>query len=240
VLLDHQLEGGRLSGSSRAQALAERGISLDVLDDPYAARANFDEALRLLPDDAPLLGDAAANALMTGDFARSIELADRSLSLRPGDLPTQRTRAEAQYLSGDFAAAHATLATMLQDQAAVRSGYPIILLELARSRLSAAAGGASASYSDGDLPSEWPRPLVDHVLGRLDEDELIDHARSDRQNPSAAERLCEAYFYLGQRKLVEGDTQAAAKLFRKAMDQGITEYFEHAAARLELTRLDRR
>jgi hypothetical protein len=51
------------------------------------------------------------------------------------------------------------------------------------------------------------------------------------------ERLCEAYYHLGQVALARGDREEARRLFRLAAQQGSADTFEHHWARAELTRL---
>jgi lipoprotein NlpI len=50
--------------------------------------------------------------------------------------------------------------------------------------------------------------------------------------------LAESYFYLGQHYLTLGDKARAREYFEKARPLDVIIYTEHAAARLELQRLE--
>jgi hypothetical protein len=44
----------------------------------------------------------------------------------------------------------------------------------------------------------------------------------------------EAYFYIGEAYLADGDNRHAPEYFQKAVDQGVTEFYEDRASRNEL------
>jgi len=58
--------------------------------------------------------------------------------------------------------------------------------------------------------------------------------QSAKSGTPANERLCEAYFYLGEGYLADGDIRRAREYFQKSIDQGVTEFYEDGAARGEL------
>ena len=53
------------------------------------------------------------------------------------------------------------------------------------------------------------------------------------------EGVAEAYLYIGQYYLVNGDEKAAAGYFRKVVDTQITRFYEYTGAEVELRRLTR-
>jgi lipoprotein NlpI len=69
--------------------------------------------------------------------------------------------------------------------------------------------------------------MVDWARGRSDGDALLQAARNGK---TPSEHLCEAYYYLGERALLEGDTRQALSYYRKAVDQHVVEFVEHAWA----------
>lgn len=84
----------------------------------------------------------------------------------------------------------------------------------------------------------WPLPLFEALCGKRDWDDVI--AKADRAYTfDETMNACEAYFYTGQQKLLEGEKQQAAILFEKCMATGITNYIEFYMARTELQRLGR-
>ena len=71
--------------------------------------------------------------------------------------------------------------------------------------------------------------------GRIDQEELL---RSARHEDRGIERdnLAEAYFYLGQKALLEGRREEAARRFEESVEQGVTPFLEHKRALQELAK----
>lgn len=58
--------------------------------------------------------------------------------------------------------------------------------------------------------------------------------REPRARAVPAERLCEAYFCIGEKFNADGDAQSAAEYFRNPVDEGVTEFVEDEMARRRL------
>jgi len=235
VIMSRALEGGRLTMPLRAQALTARGVAYDNLGQWGNAAADFEEALKIAPDSKDTETGAAVNALSRNDAPRAIELADRVLAAEPKDFEALLTRAKAYYAAKQYPLAQRDLQEILKDRSAIRRGYPLILLYLTARRMGSDGKDVLAQYPSSDLPREWPRPLLDWASGKIDADGAVQSAKS---GVPANERLCETYFYLGEGYLADGDNRRAREFFQKAIDQGVTEFYEHAAARGELAAAD--
>ncbi len=84
----------------------------------------------------------------------------------------------------------------------------------------------------------WPGPVADLFLGRLATEEVLAAARDPfLDDQTQLEQTCEASFYAGQYALLTGDKEAAIRLFRAAVETGVTSFIEYDAARLALERL---
>ncbi len=84
----------------------------------------------------------------------------------------------------------------------------------------------------------WPGPIVNLFIGRITTDEVLEAAKDPfLDEATQVEQSCEAYFYAGQYALQNGDKAAAIRLFRAAVDTGVTSFIEYDAARLALVRL---
>lgn len=230
-LLSRALQGGRLSTPLRAQALTARGIAYDNLGQPEKAAPDFDEALKIAPDSKDVESAAAENALARNDPARAVELANRLLAADPKFSEARLTRAKARYAAKQYPEAQQDLQELLKDRSAIRNGYPLILLYLAARRTGSDGKDLLARYAESDLPKEWPRPLIDWANGKIGADDALQNAKSSK---SANEQLCEAYFYIGEGYLADGDNRRAREYFQKSVDQGISEFYEDGAARSEL------
>ncbi|RQP23031.1 DUF3857 domain-containing protein [Piscinibacter terrae] len=235
-VLSAQLDAGRLAPNLKAQALTARGIQYDNLGRYAEAAQDFKLALELAPDVPETLNGAAVNALQLKDYAVVMTLTGKVLARNPSDTEARNTRAVAAYFNRDYAAAMNDFDELLKDRAQVRRGYPLVWLALASRSGGIEMPKGSEAIPDEQLPSEWPRPLVDWARGKASVDAVIASAKA---GGSAAERLCEAYFYIGERYLAEGDTARAREFFQKSVDQGVTEFIEDGSSRLRLASLKR-
>ena len=103
----------------------------------------------------------------------------------------------------------------------------------------AAADEMIAVYAQDREPiddGDWPGRIVAFLLHDLTEGELLKAAQLSTQRPTA-ERLCEANFYVGSLRLVEGNRDGAVKAFRNCIKQGATGFYEHNSARSDLRTL---
>jgi lipoprotein NlpI/transglutaminase-like putative cysteine protease len=231
VVMTHALDAGRLSEPLRAQVLTIRGIDYDNMGDPGKAFADFNNALKIAPDSRDTESGAAVNALMRNDPSRAVDLADRLLAANPKDAEALFIRAKAHYAAKQYPLAQQDLREVLKDRSAVRRGFPLLFLYLTARRMGTDGKEALAQYPPGELPREWPRPLLDWAAGKTDADGAVQSARSGADNK---EQLCEAYFYIGESYLASGDERRAREYFHRSIDQGVTEFYEDGAARNEL------
>lgn len=237
LILNEQLASGRLAPRLRAEALLARGRLLDHLARGAAANADFTEALSLKPNDGEILGALAVNALLRGADDDAVRHADAALVASPTDLGPRYTRAFAQFHRADWAAARAELEQILQQRGEAERSYAPIWLYLTVRR---AGGDGAAALKDLPLarpdgrPS-WPAPVLDYLRGtaRLADAEAAAGV-SGAPDPG---RLCELYFYAGQKALLDGDPAQARRWFQQSVDTGVVEFNEHAMARRALARL---
>ena len=231
AMLSAILDAGRLSPPLRAQTLISRGVSYDHVDRRADARADFESALALTPDSISALNAAAENAVSTFELDRARSISSRVLKLKPTDTEALDIRARAEYFAGDMTAATADRKLMLDDRAEMRRGFPLIWLWLSTKQSGLDATRLADSYPREQWPTEWPRPLMDAMFGGQADDLALDAAKKSR---TPLEALCEAHFYLGEKYFAEGDLTRAREHWRKALQQGVTEYIEHSAASLRL------
>lgn len=77
--------------------------------------------------------------------------------------------------------------------------------------------------------------LVEVIAGRLDEQAFFQQVGSGvSSNKEMAQRLCEAYFYLGYRHKINGNLEQAIYYFRMTTTTNIHEFIEYKYALMEL------
>jgi lipoprotein NlpI len=231
MILTYALDGGRLSPSLMAQALVIRGVAYGNLGQFGKAQADFDQALKLAPASKDTLAAASVNAAARRDYPRAIELATQSLAADPKDSEALYNRAKAYYLSQQFFPARQDLDELLKDRSWVRRGYPVLMWYLTALHIGSDGTEALSRFSSSDLPSEWPRPLIDAAAGKIDSDAAL---LSAKNTEPANEHLCEAFFYLGEKLYAFGEDKRAVIYFENSINQGTTEFFEDWASHNEL------
>ena len=229
--LSAQIAAGRLSPTLEAQALTERGIQYDHLGKFSQAKDDFARALTLAGDVTETQNAAAVNALQLSDLDRSIELSNAVLQRVPNDSEALNNRALARYFKKDLTAARADLEALLKDRSAVRRGYPIVWLSMALRQSGQGTDALLSSYPRDQWPTDWPRPLLDMAVGAGTPDAVIDAAKAGKR---PLESLCEAYFFIAEKHLAEGDLKRANEYWRKVIDLGVVEFIEDGASRLRL------
>jgi lipoprotein NlpI len=75
------------------------------------------------------------------------------------------------------------------------------------------------------------------MLGELDEAALLAAADKEDIEP-LDEQQCEANYFIGMKRLMQGNKEGAREYLRKAAASSRKDYFECDFARVELARLD--
>jgi lipoprotein NlpI/transglutaminase-like putative cysteine protease len=230
-VLTAQIDSGRLPPALKAQALVARGIARDQLAQWEDAQRDFEAALTIAPQSLEALNGAAANAQSRGDLDRAILLASQVLQQQPRDGQALQLRALSHYLAGRVAQARQDWQSLLDDSQAVRRGYPLIWLALATQRDGQPLAPLAEKYPAANWPTDWPRPLLDAVFGRATVAAASDAAKASK---TPLEAQTEAFFYLGEKAALEGDTAKAREQWKRAVDLGVVEFVEYSSARQRL------
>lgn len=234
AVLTADLDSGYLNPRLRAQALVQRGIQRDHLGKEDEALADYDEALRLAPDDQETLSAAAVNAFMRADYARSRALGQKILQRAPADIDIHSTLGLTEYSSGDYQAAIGHWKAWLADDMSHARGYPALFLYLSNRHAGQDGAAAMQPYLSSLGAPEWPNQVVQWFAGTGSYDQALKAARAKPDDPS---RLCELYFYAGEKFLLDGDKAKAREYFRKSIDTGVVEFNEYSLAQRALAAL---
>jgi lipoprotein NlpI len=83
------------------------------------------------------------------------------------------------------------------------------------------------------VPDDWPSKIGLFLTGKISEADLLAAAA----NPSVKvdrEQHCEAWFYAGTKRLIDGDKPTAEDYYRKCIKTGITYFEEYQSAEAEM------
>jgi hypothetical protein len=98
-------------------------------------------------------------------------------------------------------------------------------------------GGHDSLLTAFALGTTWPRPLLDFVRGKDNEEAL---ARTILAMPDASARrtaLCEALYYAGEGALQHGDKPQALRYFRASVSMRVESFWENLAAQRRIEQL---
>ena len=169
--------------------------------------------------------------------AEALAHTEAALTARPQDAAPRYVRAYVHYFGDAPARARDELNLVLAQSGEAERGYAPIWLYLADRRAGGDGETAVSRHLEERPRSAWPHPVLDHLRGRLDVDALLRAARAAGTDPGPQ---VEAWFYAGQKALLDGDLARARKCFQEAQALGVVEYNEHGMALRALKSLVRR
>lgn len=237
LVLQEQIDGGRLSPKLKAQALVTLGGHLDHLDRPAEGQRAFEQAVALDHQNPDTHAGLATNALLRRADHDAITAADKAWALSSGQIGSRYTRAYAQYFAQDLTGARQTLTSLLSSRSEVERSYGPIWLYLAVRQggdHAQAQAALSGLVPEAQSPA-WPYPVLQYLRGNLSFDDAQAAARTGGK-PDPGQQ-CELYFFAGEKARLEGDVRQARRWFEMAVETKVAEFIEHAFARRRLAQL---
>ncbi len=135
---------------------------------------------------------------------------------------------------GEFAAAEPDFAEALK--ANPSDAYSALWLFLAQTR----AGKDGRSVLEQSLSriklTAWPGQAIELYLGAATPAAVLS-AADDKDGIKSRKQHCEAYFFLAEKALLEGDRAKAMNLFQQSLDTGAVTEMQYSGAQAELKRL---
>jgi tetratricopeptide (TPR) repeat protein len=217
-----------------------RAILREFMGDLPAAIADIDQAIAAQPKKT--LGHLRRAALLaeSGDYKEALKQFAHHRISDPTPV-FDETVAMAEYVAGDRAKAVALFQSAARDYAEndhdenmaafLRFNAAIIESELRGGDLAPIEAQDVSSRTDTMLPL-----LKQHRLGQMSDAELLDRVAGMTGGAARGNR-CDAYFSVGHRNALAGDTAAAKEGFRKTVEGCSPVTFEYHAAKAWLKQL---
>ena len=222
-------------------ALHQRGTAYAAAGDHTQALRDFDAALVIAPGRPEVLLDRAAARASGGDYEAALADVEHAILAAPAEAAPFRLRGRIRFEQGNYTAAASDF--VAADAAAQLKGrrdpYILLWLHMARLRSGAADVADFRQRLAGTDLDAWPGPIARHYLGEATIEATLAAAEAVPEGVQRNERLCEAYFYLGEAELAAGQVVAGEALLRKAVATDATWFTEWNTARAELARLPR-
>lgn len=235
-LLDEALASRVVDDRLRSDLRIERAVQLSYLGEKPLALTEIGKVLATMPERADALMTRAEIMARTGNYAESSQDIVRAQAAGADPLAVARLRGEVAYFTGDLTNAEAAWRELTSLAPAAERYYGLVWLALTKKK-KGEGGEAVAQELDTLGGNDWPRPIAEHLAGRLTESKLLESIGKEDPETSI-QRYCEAYFYLGQQALVAGRTAEAAEYFRKTINTDVQSFVEWQYATLELARMN--
>ena len=223
-----------------AAAYSNRGKAKQDKGELDGGIADYTRAIELDPRDAIARCNRGNAKLAKGDLDGALADYTRAIEIDPKYADAYFNRGNVQF---DMCSWNDALADYRKrcELDPSNQAYPRFYVWLTRARLNErdAATKELARYfaeRKTEQPEDWPSKIARLLTGDLSEDDFLKAAAS--KDPKIdREQKCEAYFYAGSRRLLEGDKIGAKVLFQKCIDTGVMNFTEYTSAAAELKRL---
>ena len=190
------------------EALYNRGLAHMVLDEPAAAIVDLNQAIAIEPDAATAYLSRAVRLLSQGNTEAALSDLQHFQQLAPHDP------------QADYAQLWIWIARNQQGKRAD-----------ADQELS-----ASLSQKWNAALGDWASQNARFLLGQISESDYLAAAVSTDPDKDLNQH-CEAWFYLGEKRLFAGDKTRATAAYRACLATGKVEFFEYMLAKAQLKTL---
>lgn len=231
------IQSGNLQGAQLAQALRDRGVAYNYVGDYTKALEDFSHAIELDLVNPQYYEDRAIVYLKLRDYARAGTDLDMVLGLDSKRATAFREKGRVASYQGDFDRAVLEFARALNNSRGEAAVYGALWLHIALARAGRPDPTSLQSIAVQLKPGQWPYPVVQMFLGQLSPEGVIKAAASPLASDDLM-RKCEAWFYVGEKYLIDGDAGKARAAFQSSVATGVTEFLEYDWAQEELERLN--
>ena len=237
--ISQQLSRKDIDIATRMQLIFERGIIYDSLGFKAFAQSDFSHLLSINPKVPDLYNFLGTYALRESDFDTALMSFNTILELDRNYAYAYLNRAIALYRTGHYYAAQQDAQKFyLYD---VNEPIRILWLYLIEKENDDKAA-LKLLQQRYDLMSDktiYGADIIAFYLGHISESKLMQNLQKGvENNRQLAERLCEAYFYLGKYYQSKGDNERAKMLFKYALANNIYNFVEHQQALYEMKLLE--
>ncbi|MCE2593731.1 lipoprotein NlpI [Motilimonas cestriensis] len=234
IRLGQMINSPDVDSEKLAVLFYERGATYDQLGMTSLARFDFNQAIKVKPDFAEAYNYLGVYLTQMQEFDESFEAFDSVLELQPDHQYAYMNRGIALSYAGAHELAVADLKTFVSFEPA--EPYRNIWLYLAEQHVSPEAAMARLKANQAKYQTaDWGWRIADFYTGKIDEATYISSlSQGIENNQSLAERLCEAYFYLGKWYQAQGNDVLAASFYKLSLSNNVYEFIEHKYALLEL------
>jgi len=219
-----------------------RGLARHSKAELDGAIADYNQAVQLDPKNALAFFNRGLIRMQKDDIDGAIVDSTRALELDSHLIQSYYDRGLGRLAKGAVDGALIDMKTFCQ--LAPQDGYTdyarlyIWLIQTQQSQLAEANQELTAAMNSGwnGAPDSMVTRIGEFLLGQIGEDDLIKAAASAIPIKDQGQR-CEAWYFIGMRKLEAGDRDAAIAALRKCVDTQKVDYCEYILAQEQLKAL---
>lgn len=235
--LTQLLQEGELDTAKQLLAHYRRGIVYDALGLPILALLDMNEAIEIDPSFVEAWHYMGIYYAQHTNYNSAYEAFDNVIELDPEHDYVYLNRGIAFYYDERYELALSDFADYyFQDP---QDAFRTLWYYFAAYELDPGRAQEQLQEQSKSLPEQtWATVLTKIFTDEYSEAEVLSLVvQGLESHEELIERLCEAYFYLGKRASMAGNTPAAIKYFKLALMSNVYAYLEHRAARIELYNL---
>ena len=228
-----------LDMQQRARLFYQRGLIYDRMGLTAHSRYDFTQAINADPAFAVAYNSLGLYLLLGQSYDEAFESFDSALELSPEMHFSYLHRAAALYQVRRFSLASEDIEQFYLS--AKDDPYRILWRFIINSKIEKAdALNALQQENKAGSDNRYAWSMIDVIAGRVTEKDFfatVSHGVTT--NKELAQRLCEAYFYLGHWHKLAGNLNKAIYYFRLSTATNIHEFIEYKYALIELSAIQR-
>jgi lipoprotein NlpI len=227
-----------LADRAKAERLFESGVNKASDGDRAGAIADYTSAIKVDPKNVNAYNNRGTEKQNAGDVAGALADLSRAIEINPLEPDPYYNRGTIYFLKHDWKRALSDLRRHDELNEEDEDAPPLIWAIQARlGEKEAADRGLSSFVADHPAQTNAFYTEIDNfLLGKMSEQDLLAAADSIQERP---DQQCEAWYYAGLKRLLNGDKAGAAEAFRKAIATGEKTTNEYDFAEAELKDLGR-
>lgn len=235
VQLSARIESGEAEGARLAELFRDRGVARSYLTQYAEALEDFNRAIELDQVNAQYYEDRAITFLKLREFKQAGTDLDMVLGLDSRRSSAFREKGRLAFYQGDHARAGQEFERALRSASGEAIVYGVVWLEMALRRAKSDAQSPLGQVLVQIKPTQWPAPVLEMFAGTRSPEDAVAAAATANPRETLLQQ-CEAYFYAGEKYLIDGQKDKARSAFQSAVATGVAEFmeFDWAARELEL------
>ena len=220
-----------------AEAYINRGNAKSEKGNPDDAIVDLSRAIEINPKFAEAYNNRGVAKGKKGDLDGEIADYSRAIEIDPNYAVAYSNRGNVFQAKGQFDRAVADFNKEVELN--TKDEYACLRLMIATWLAKGDTGGATATlrkHIDANSSDDWVRTISKYYVGidNLNEQAVLAEARKGKDGKEVKERLCEAYYYLGAKRLVAGNRKGAAEYFTLSIETNVKSFQEYNASKAML------